>query len=364
MEAEQPRTQARNSRFIDVGAIWNILIKYKSLYCIVLLLAFVVSAIIAYSIPKTYSCRVLLAPETSNKNSTAGLASLASTLGVSVGGDLGVSSGVVSPEFYPDLMQSVDFKTALFSVKVKRKEDKRAMTYYDYLNNEWKNPWWSNWFGLRAPDKAKDTIVNPFELTGEQARIADMINSNVNCSINNVTGLISINVTAQDPYVAALLADSVKTRLQEFLTEFRTSKARNDLEYALSLQTQAKKDYERIRQVYVDYMDTNNDVVLMSERRKQTDLENEMQLLYNNYSTLSAQVIADRAKVREVTPAFMTLQSATVPLGPSGPKKFQIVLISLCLAVFGTTIWILHKEDQLRRLVGLSSAKRPEKLSN
>lgn len=359
MDAEQSKAQTRHSKFIDVGAIWKVLSKYKKLYCVVLLIAFIIGVLIAFSIPRTYSCKVLLAPETSNKNSNAGLASLASTLGVSMGGDLGVSSGVVSPEFYPDLMQSVDFKTALFSVKVKRKGDKQTMNYYDYLKNEWKYPWWSDWFGLRAPVKDKDTIVNPFELTGEQSRIADMINSNVDCSINNVTGLISINVTAQDPYIAALLADSVKTRLQEFLTDFRTSKARHDLEYALSLQAQAKKDYERMRQIYVDFMDANNEVILMSERRKQTDLENEMQLLYNNYTTLCAQVIADRAKVREVTPAFMTLQSATVPLGPSGPKRFQILLICLCLAVFGTTIWVLHKEDQLRRLVGLSSSKRP-----
>lgn len=232
--------------------------------------------------------------------------------------------------------------------------DKETMTYYDYLKNDWKEPWWKDWFGLRAPQKVKDTLVNNFELTGEQARIADMVNKNVICSIDKKTNLISINVKAQDPHVAAQLADSVKTRLQDFLTDYKTNKARHDLEYAEMLQRQAKKDYERARRLYVDYMDANQEVSLMSARQKQLDLENEMQLQYNNYTAVSAQVIASKAKVQEVTPAFTPLQSATVPLGPTGPKKDQIVLICLFLAVLGTTIYALYKEDKLKPLLGLS----------
>ena len=92
----------------------------------------------------------------------------------------------------------------------------------------------------------------------------------------------------------------------------------------------------------------------MSAQQKQMDLENEMQLLYNNYNTLNAQVIAAKAKVQEVTPAFTPLQSASVPLGPSGPQKGRIVLICLVLALLGTTIYVLQKEKLLKILLGLS----------
>ena len=196
--------------------------------------------------------------------------------------------------------------------------------------------------------------TNNFELTGEQAMIVGLINKNVVCSIDKKTNLITIHVTAQDPYVAGLLADSVKTRLQDFLTNYKTSKARHDLEYAEMLLRQAKKDYEHARRLYVDFMDTNNDLMLMSAQQKQIDLENEMQLQYNNYTAISAQVIAAKAKVQEVTPAFTPLQSASVPLGPSSPKKPQIILITLLVAIFGTTIYILIKENQLKSLLGLS----------
>ena len=355
MNTEQPKQQPKKSAPIDFGAIWAAIIKHKKLYYKTLSVAFVIAIIVGYSIPKTYNCRILLAPEMGGGGSIASsLASIASSFGINVGGGGSANGDAITPTLYPDLMKSVDFKTSLFPVKVKRKQDKEPMTYYNYLKNEWKYAWWEDWFGLTAPPKQKDTLVNNFELTGEQAMIAGMINKYVICSIDKKTDLITISVTAQDPHVAAQLADSVKTRLQDFLTDYKTSKARRDLEYAEMLHRQAKKDYEHARRLYVEYMDANQDMILLTAQQKQNDLENEMQLQYNNYTTLSAQVIAAKAKVQEVTPAFTALQSATVPLGPSGPKKGHITIICLFLAALGTTVYTLQKEKQLKPLLGLS----------
>ena len=335
--------------------MWAAIKKHRKLYLKVLPVAFVLACLIAISIPRYYNCKILLAPESGGGTSSMGaLASLASSLGVNIGSGGSSSGDAITPTLYPDMMNSVDFKVSLFPVKVKRKMDKEPMTYYDYLKNNWKEPWWEDLFGLIAPKKEKDTLVNTFELTLEQARIAGLINKNVVCSIDKKTNLISINVKAQDPNVAAQLADSVKTRLQDFLTAYRTQKARHDLAYAESLQRQAKKDYEHARQLYVDFMDSNKDLVMTSAQQKQIDLENDMQLQYNNYNALNAQVIAAKAKVQEVTPAFTPLQSATVPLGPAGPKRGQIIVICLLVATLFVTIWALHKEDQLKPLLGLS----------
>ena len=340
---------------IDFGAMWAAIKTHRKLYYIVLPVTFVIACVIAVSIPRYYTCKILLAPESGGGTSSMGaIASLASSFGVNIGGSSSANGDAITPTVYPDLMNSVDFKTALFPVKVKRKSDKASMSYFNYLKNEWREPWWKYCFGLMAPPKEKDTLVNTFELTGEQARIAGIINQNVVCKIDKKNGLISIDVTDQDPHVAAMMADSVKVRLQDFLTAYRTQKARHDLEYAEMLHKQAKKDYEHARRLYVDYMDANQDVSLMSAQQKQIDLENNMQLQYNNYNALSAQVIAAKAKVQEVTPAFTPLQSATVPLGPAGPKRGQIIAISLLVATLLTTIWVLYKENQLKPLLGLS----------
>ena len=353
MNTEQPKLQSRRPAPIDFGAVWAAIKKHRKLYYKVLPVAFVVALIIGYSIPKTYSCQIRLAPEMGGQSGTSSLASIASSFGINIGGG-NASGDAITPALYPELMNSVDFKTSLFPVKVKRKTDKAPKTLYDYLKNDWKYTWWDHFFGLMAPPKMKDTLVNNFELTGEQAMIADMINRNVACSVEKKSGMITINVTAQDPHVAAQLADSVKTRLQDFLTEYRTNKCRHDLEFAETLLRQARKEYERARRLYVEFMDSNQGMVLLTAQQKQNDLENDMQLQYNNYIALSAQVIAAKAKVQEVTPAFTPIQSATVPLGPSGPRIPQIVFMWLFLTTLAITFYAIAKEHQLKPLLGLS----------
>jgi uncharacterized protein involved in exopolysaccharide biosynthesis len=252
-------------------------------------------------------------------------------------------------------MNSVDFKTSLFPVKVTREEDGKSFTYYDYLMNEQKKPWWSALLSsLFSKEQKPDQKVDPFKLTKEQTKIVKAINEKVVCDVDKKTMVISINVTDQDPLVCATMADSVKTRLQNFITNYRTSKARVDLEYNKKIAAETKARYDKARRLYADFSDANQDVILESVRQKQTELENEMQLQYNAYQQVAAQLLAAEAKVQEETPAFTTLQSATVPVLKSGPKRAQMCLIFVFLAFLGVTAYILYKEDDLKPLLGLS----------
>ena len=98
----------------------------------------------------------------------------------------------------------------------------------------------------------------------------------------------------------------------------------------------------------------NNEIILQTVLQKQTDLENEMQLQYNAYQQMASNLIAAEARVQQDTPAFTTLQGATVPVKKAGPKRARICLFFLFLAFCCTSVWILHKEDDLTPLLGLS----------
>ena len=315
---------------IDYMKLLKDLLKHKMLYVKVLSTAFVLAAIYALSQPNYYNCTVLLSPEMSGSKSTGGLASLASSFGVNLGSG-GAGTEALFPTLYPELMNSVDFKTSLFHVPVTIEGDKeegepdRTMSYYEYLKDEQKSPWWSAAIGgtikfivgLFKDAEAKEDKVDPFRLTPEQTAIVKVIDKKVVCDVDNKTMVITIDVTDQDPVICATMADTVKTRLQNFITDYRTSKARVDL-----------------------------------VRQKQTDLENDMQLHYNAYTQAAAQYLAAEAKVQQETPAFTTLQSATIPVEKAGPKRAQICLIFLFLAFLATTAWILHKEGDLKPLLG------------
>ena len=168
---------------------------------------------------------------------------------------------------------------------------------------------------------------------------------------------LTIKVTDQDRLVAATVADSVRVRLEEALTEYRTKKARHDLAYIESLYKEARIQYERISEIYADFLDANRDVTLETVRLRQTKLENELQLHYSNYTALSAQLLAAKAKVQEKTPVFTTLENATVSLGNAGPFRKRIVMMFLLFVFLCHSAWILYKEDQLKLLLMIEKKK-------
>ena len=344
---------------IDFGKIFQDLLKHKTLYYKVLPVAFLLAAIYAISLPNYYSCTVKLSPELSGGSSAkSGLASLASSFGIKLGGT-GAGTEALFPTLYPDLMNSVDFKTSLFRVKVTREEDQKTFTYYDYLMNEQKAPWWSQakkaFFGLfSSPEPEVVEQVNPFKLTKKQTDIMKTIDKNVVCDVDKKTMVISIDVTDQDALICATMADSVKTRLQKFITDYRTSKARVDLEYNKKLYAEAKAKYEQARNRYAAWADSHRAVTSQSAQTKEADLQNEMQMQQQIYQQVVAQLQQAEMKVQQETPAFTTLQSATVPVLKAGPKRAQMCLIFLFLAFLGTTGWILYKENDLKPLLGLS----------
>lgn len=352
---------------IDFPRLWAALVRRKKTYFKVIPTVILIVWFISLGLPDFYKCEIQLAPEENAGGSAGTLAMLASSFGVNIGGSQ--SSDAITVLLYPDLMNSVEFKVSLLKIKVQRPTDKTPMFYYDYLKNEQKEAWWlsakedliSFFFGKE--DEKKDNLkgnltINPFEMTPEQTSISGMIKSKILIGLSNSVAsqqtLISIEVTDQDPHVAAIMADSVKEYLQNYITDYKTKKARHDLEFTEKLYKDAKKSYERARQLYVDYMDANHDVILENVRQKQTDLENEMQLLYNNYNALSTQLLAAKVRVQEVTPAFTTLQAATVPLWPSGPNRNRLVVLFTIAALFFTTIWVLYDENEIKPLLGIS----------
>ena len=340
---------------IDFGAIWLAIKKQWKIYAIVVPTFMVLG--VAYSLNKVnyYTSKVMLAPEANASSGTGGgLASLARRFGV--GASRSASNGqdvdAIVPDLYPDLINSVDFKTKLFEVTVHHRHRKDYMPYYNYLLRYQKRGWFSKMIGKRT-DTLRIDPINPFELTKRQTAIAQRINRNVVCDVDKKTGVITITVTDQDPYISACMADSVKSRLQKFITDYRTEKARRDLAYQTKLFKEAKAKYVAVRKKYIDYSDANQEIVLESVRSKLEDLENDMQLKYNSYTALVAAVENAQAKVQEVTPAFTTLQSATVPVRKSGPGRSKICLVFIFVGGLISTFAALSRENQIKSLFGI-----------
>ncbi len=333
---------------IDYRKILNKVRKRKKIYLFTLPTAFVLSCFYILSIPRYYYSETTMAPESGNPMSKGTLGSIASSFGIDLA-DV-QTADAITPMLYPDLMEDNGFITGLFPIKIENKDGTVKTTYYNYLKTYQKVPWWlvvkeriRRIFSTEEVDNSVSSKINPYVLTKIEEDIVGLIRENIRFKVDKKTGVISISVKDQDPYVCKILADSVRTKLQHFITEYRTSKARNDLAYYQKLTTEAKKEYEKARQVYGTYADANTDVILESFRAKQEDLENDMQLKYNTYSTLNTRMQAAKAKVQERTPAFTLLKGAAVPTKPAGPKRMSFVAIILMLTFIGTTFYVVNK---------------------
>ncbi len=276
------------------------------------------------------------------------------------------SSDAIYPTLYPDLMGSPNFIVDLFGIKVVNEEGDIKTDYYTYLTKEqkvsiWTMPiiWLKRQMNSLFPRK-KDVLKSDGNsgdsdlliLSKEQSDVVSMIQDKITCSVDKKTDVITITVKDQDRLISATMADSVRVRLQDFITDYRTQKARVDLEYYTKLTDEAKRDYEEARRLYASYADANTDLMLTSFKAKEQDLENDMQLKYNTYTTLTTQLQMAKAKVQERTPAFTVIQGASVPQIPAGPKRMLFVLAMMFLTFMGTTIYIF-KDFIKRQLTAL-----------
>ena len=335
---------------IDLRVIFQKIWQRKMLFVKVLPIVFILSCLYIICIPRTYTSDTKMAPEMENSMSGGTLGSIASSFGIDLG-DM-QTTDAITPLLYPDLMEDNKFVCDLFNIQVESMDGEIKTTYYEYLKKYQEHPWWNK---LLTPIKKlfepkedsgikKSKQFNPYQLSRIDNGIIQKIQQDISLIIDKKTGVISINTKAQDPLICKILADSVRVRLQDFITEYRTNKARTDLQYYKKLMEEAKASYEKARRLYGSYADANSEVVLESYRAKQTDLENDMQLKYNNYTAMVTQYQAAKAKVQERTPAFTMIKGAAVPIKPSSPKRMIFVLAMTILAFLCTGFYIVLKD--------------------
>ena len=336
---------------IDLGLIAKTLYEKRKKFFLMWPIVAVLSILWIIPQPRYYNCSVSLAPEANGEDMGGGLASMASSFGINLGGN---GSDAIYPLLYPDLLGSNKFIVSLFDIKVKTDDGTVDTDYYTYLTKHQKKNWLTQPF-----NKAKNAIVklfkseenttrgngkkiDAFRLSKRDYDLVEKVKTNITCDVDKKTDVVTITVKDQDRLVSAILADSVKQRLQDFIIEYRTSKARLDLNHYVGLAAEAKKEYDASIAKYSEYCDANQEIILQASISERDKLEADMQLKYNTYTALCTQVEASKAKMQERTPAFTTLKTATVPIKPAGPKRMIFVAGMLILGTIVTSLWLVR----------------------
>lgn len=307
-------------------------------------------ALYIFSLPREYTSVTTMLPETQSSMSLSEMAgSLASIAGIKLNNK---SEDAISPEIYPKLFASSGFLYEVMQSKVKVKRLGTEVTIFDYFANKQKEPWWSvltSWTKDDNPLLLRD--LDPLRPNKKQQKIFDALEGAFFCGVDKKTDMITVSVSAQDAEVAMQIASLMQEKLQEYITNYRTSKTRNDLNYIKKIAHDTETKYKKAQQKYAAYSDSHNDLVLSAYKQEMERLENEMQLAYNAYQFAAQQLQMASAKVQERTPVYTVLQQAQQPFKPSKPKRMLTMLFSLIFTTFIALTWFAVKDKSRMKVV-------------
>ena len=321
----------------------------------------IIGVIIAICIPKQYTAEVTLSPEMSSNKGT-GLSGLAASF---LGSDVAMGDGTdaLNASLSADIVSSTPFLLELSTMEIPASKGVN-MTLNTYLDEEYV-PWWSYVIGFPSIiiDGAKSLFIEEdelvysnrtnkgvIELSQKESKKIEVLKNTITAIVDKKTSMTTVAVTLQNPKVAAVLADSVVKKLQEYIIDYRTTKAKEDCIYLEKLFKERQQEYYAAQKEYANYIDSHDNIILQSVRAEQERLQNDMSLAYQVYSQVANQLLVARAKVQEEMPVFAVVEPAVVPLKPSGISKKVYVLVFIFLSVCIVMFWKLFGEEFLDKI--------------
>lgn len=342
------------SQIIDLSKVFQTLWQKRRTFYKIWACTFILACIWIFPQPRYYICEVKLAPEVSGDQSLGGFSNIATSFGIDVGGTNGQDA--IYPELYPILFENPKFVVGLYGIQINTKDGDISTDYFNYIKKHQKKNILTQPYYIvkgyitkmlteedKTPRASGAGGINPFMMNSKDYDIMLGIMGRINCSVDKKNYVISINVKDQDPLVSAIMADSVKKHLQDFIIQYRTSKASEDVMHYQHMRDSAEIEYNIAMGQYSRFCDSHRNIILQSYQSQRNKLENELALKQNSLSVMETQLQSSKLKLQEKTPAFTTLKSATVPVKPAGPKRMFFVIGMLIFVTFGFSLWFVRK---------------------
>lgn len=331
----------------------------------------IIGLVVGFSLPETYKANAVLAPETTENMGSSSISGLAAMVGVSIDN----SVDAISIDMFPDVAHSTPFIVGLFDIPVQfeRKGTTINTSLLEYILYHQRVPWWSKiikapmnalkWcISLVKDDNTEDEALstgcrNIATLTKKEREVVEYFAEAIIISIDKKSGKTLIEMEMQDPMVVYVTVQAVMDHLKDYMINYRTSKARQDIENLLVIYNQRKADYYEAQQAYAQYVDANKNVIRQSAQAEQERLQQEMNLSYQIYSQVAAQLETARIKEQETKPVFVVLEPVAVPNMKSAPSKAKMLVLFTILAGCCAAAWVIFKDDVIKMIKEITEEK-------
>jgi uncharacterized protein involved in exopolysaccharide biosynthesis len=310
-----------------------------------------IGVLYALSKGNEYTATVRVMPELKGASGTGGLNDLKSLAGLAgVNLDNPTTTDAIRPDLYPDIVQSIPFTLFLLGQPVTTSERAKPYTLQEFFEDRSKNSFLGNLMGGTKEEKSSASVNKPkgptLRLTKQQEGLSKELNQRVSAAIDKKTGIITITSQMPDATVAAIIAQQTLNHLSSYVTNYRTEKARQQVQFLNQQVNNARQRYQATEYALSSYRDQNRSLFLNTAKIEEQRLQADFLLAQSVYNDLSKQLEQARIKVQEDAPVFQVLEPARVPINKSGPNRTAVVI---GFAVFGAMLGFVIQ--LIRRLI-------------
>lgn len=312
-----------------------------------------------------YTSQVRVLPEAQQGMSLGSLGGLASQFGFSSGTQR--SADGIPPILYPEITRSNLILYRLLDYDLHPGNTDQSVSVREYIKEHQQTSILDNLvrntirlpFTLRNAIFRGDTDGEPEPITGP-AGINDQLNliqisradweviralrSRITYETFREGGVVLLNVKMQDPYVATQIADYLVQLLSDYITEYRTEKARRDVLFIEERFEEARVRFEEAQQELARFHDANRGQLSAMARTEEQLLQNNFNLTFSLYNTLAERLEDARIKLQEETPVVNILEPPIVPDRRSEPKRAQMMIIYTVVGGIVGVILIFSKQ--------------------
>lgn len=329
---------------------------------------------IAFSLPPTYTVEIAVVPKmTWTQGAIAKRDKIWSLLSGNLVNNNPDDPDCFRPSLYPHIVASTPFLLRMAEIPVHTLHDTTTCTLGHYVNQVQRVPWWNYLLGapklatnfvrdlLTAdePDTAESekkwnkcsTQAKPVirRLTKQQLRTASRIFRCLETHTDNKKFTVSFRATLQDPMVAALVADSFRLHMQNYLLHYRDMKARRHLVYCDSLLQQARSDYFKAQETLATYEDSHRQLNGFQNRQEGSRLRLQKNQAYQFYQQAESNYRDAQNRISAVTPLYSIITPAEVPQEPDGPGRMVIIVLTTLLTMTSVPL-TSYLKTRIRRL--------------
>ena len=351
---------------IDIVELLKKVYKEKKLIFKYSIIAAIVGVVFALFQPNQYTASTTFIPQLSSdvKTGASSLSGLASLAGINLGVIEGSSE--FPPTLYPQVVESVPFRLDLLSSNIQVNNEEITLRDYFLENKNSFNllgtvkKYTIGLFSLilnyfRNDVKSPSNTSSIYSLTEEDHELFEKLSDVFSLSVNAKEGFITMSYNDRNKKVAAQVAQTAETLLQEKIIEFKVKSSKELLDFTTNQYNEKKNIFEKLQDERAIFVDKNINISSSLFQNKLSRIESELNIAQTVVQQLASQVEQAKLQVNKDTPVFTTIKPVTVPYIKSAPSRSLIVMIFLFLGFVLSSGYVLMKEPAIEILKSIKS---------